>query len=175
MYAHAYIEFLSHFHGDRDYFECHELLEEHWKEDERGERKIHWVGLIQIAVSLYHQRRGNFRGAEKMLASSERILTANQEPIEALGLDALELLSRIRTRLELIRQHEPYTHLNLPICDANLLTTCTEHCHDRGFIFADSSYIPDEHIVHKHMLRDRSDVIEEREKQLVLKKKNNKR
>ena len=23
-----YIDFLVHFHGDRDYFECHEILEE---------------------------------------------------------------------------------------------------------------------------------------------------
>lgn len=31
MYPEAYIEYLAEFHGSRDYFECHELLEEHWK------------------------------------------------------------------------------------------------------------------------------------------------
>lgn len=31
MYPPEYIEFLYHFHCDRDYFECHEILEELWK------------------------------------------------------------------------------------------------------------------------------------------------
>ncbi|MEH7501602.1 DUF309 domain-containing protein, partial [Neobacillus drentensis] len=29
MYPTEYIQFLAHFHGDRDYFECHELLEDY--------------------------------------------------------------------------------------------------------------------------------------------------
>ncbi|PAD68333.1 hypothetical protein CHH83_14265, partial [Bacillus sp. 7586-K] len=33
MYDQEYIDFLVHFHCDRDYFECHEILEEHWKKD----------------------------------------------------------------------------------------------------------------------------------------------
>jgi uncharacterized protein len=170
MYENAYIDFLIHFHGDRDYFECHEILEEHWKEDERGQRKIHWVGLIQIAVALYHQRRGNFRGAEKMLASSERILTVNQEPLRELGLDVPELLSLINVRLDAIRKKQPYTHLHLPISDKDLLATCIERCVARSLTFGDDAFVPDEHIVHKHTLRDRTDVIEEREKQLALRK-----
>lgn len=32
LYPTAYIKYLFHFHTDRDYFECHELLEEHWKQ-----------------------------------------------------------------------------------------------------------------------------------------------
>ena len=32
VYPEAYIEYLMYFHGNRDYFECHEVLEEYWKE-----------------------------------------------------------------------------------------------------------------------------------------------
>ena len=36
MYPTEYIQFLIHFHGDYDYFECHEILEEYWKTKPRG-------------------------------------------------------------------------------------------------------------------------------------------
>lgn len=52
LYPKAYIDYLVYFHGLRDYFECHEVLEEHWKKDDKAERKKYWVGLIQIAVAL---------------------------------------------------------------------------------------------------------------------------
>lgn len=53
MYPKAYIEYLVHFHSDRDYFECHEILEEHWKQDGRNKG---WLVLIQTAVAFYHYR-----------------------------------------------------------------------------------------------------------------------
>ena len=54
-----YIEYLVHFHGDRDYFECHEILEEYWKKIDNGNKESIWVGLIQLAVANYHHRRKN--------------------------------------------------------------------------------------------------------------------
>lgn len=36
MYPTEYIQFLIHFHGDYDYFECHEILEGYWKTKPRG-------------------------------------------------------------------------------------------------------------------------------------------
>lgn len=78
MYPTEYIQFLIHFHGDYDYFECHETLEEYWKTKPRGNRDNYLVGLIQIAVSLYHQRRSNWNGAEKMMKSAITILEKNK-------------------------------------------------------------------------------------------------
>ncbi len=74
MYPTEYIQFLIHFHGDYDYFECHEILEEYWKTKPRGNRDDYLVGLIQVAVSLYHQRRTNWNGATKMMKSAITIL-----------------------------------------------------------------------------------------------------
>ena len=48
-YPEAYIDFLVHFHGDRDWFECHERLEEYWKEHPDDPKSDTWVGLIQVA------------------------------------------------------------------------------------------------------------------------------
>ena len=72
-YPEDYLSFLVHFHGTRDYFECHEILEEYWKETAPKERDSHWVGLIQIAVALYHERRGNKQGATRTLTKAIEI------------------------------------------------------------------------------------------------------
>ncbi|MCD2486520.1 DUF309 domain-containing protein, partial [Staphylococcus aureus] len=51
MYPKAYIDYLVEFHATRDYFECHEILEEYWKEDPPKKRKRYWVGFIELAVA----------------------------------------------------------------------------------------------------------------------------
>lgn len=51
-YPQAYIEYLEYYHGARDYFECHEVLEEYWKENPSSPLSAAWVGLIQLAVAM---------------------------------------------------------------------------------------------------------------------------
>lgn len=106
MYPKAYIQFLIHFHGDYDYFECHEVLEEYWKLKPRGKRDHHWVGLIQIAVSLYHQRRLNWNGAAKMIKRAIAILEKEREPIHALGLHHQQLLTLLKKQLQSIQKKQ---------------------------------------------------------------------
>ncbi|WP_205628902.1 DUF309 domain-containing protein, partial [Acinetobacter baumannii] len=52
LYPEALIDYLVYFHADRDFFECHEVLEDYWKSLPKEERSLFWVGLIQIAVGL---------------------------------------------------------------------------------------------------------------------------
>ena len=47
----------------RDWYEAHEVLEIPWRAAPPGEQKRFLQGLIQLAVSLEHLRRGNPRGA----------------------------------------------------------------------------------------------------------------
>ncbi|KPC99353.1 hypothetical protein LR69_02339 [Geobacillus sp. BCO2] len=82
MYPNAYIEYLVHFHSDRDYFECHEILEEHWKQDGRNKG---WLVLIQMAVAFYHYRRGNTSGALRLIRRARALLDEAQEMIRRLG------------------------------------------------------------------------------------------
>lgn len=166
MYPRAYLDYLVHFHGDRDYFECHEVLEEYWKSLPLDQRSQVWVGLIQVAVALYHQRRNNFPGAVKMMQSAINLLSREQEEVSHLGLDAAKLIQLPSDRLNELRQSAPYTSLNLPIKDEGLLAVCRQECSQRGFIFGQTSNLSDEFLLHKHKLRDRTDVIEERLRQL---------
>ncbi|WP_139490184.1 DUF309 domain-containing protein [Brevibacillus dissolubilis] len=166
MYPTAYQEYLVHFHGDRDYFECHEILEEYWKSLSDETRSHVWVGLIQIAVGLYHHRRNNTAGAAKMLSSAVRILTEHETEVAALGLDPAALKIALGTRVEQIAAGEPYTSLNLPIADEALHTLCQTLCSEKGLVFGQPSNLADEYLIHKHTLRDRSDVITERQRNL---------
>lgn len=50
----------------RDWFECHETVEDLWI-GEVGETRDFYQGVIQIAVALHHWRNGNFGGAVSLL------------------------------------------------------------------------------------------------------------
>ncbi|MGF9765760.1 DUF309 domain-containing protein [Bacillus albus] len=170
MYPTEYIQFLIHFHGDYDYFECHEILEEYWKEKPRGNRDIYLVGLIQIAVSLYHQRRSNWNGSEKMMKSAITILEKNSAPLQRLGINATQLLFLLKDRLQSIQKEEGFTPLFLPLSDTALETHCMELCQKKNLPWKDANASSNEYIIHKHTLRDRTEVIAERNEQLQKRK-----
>lgn len=155
-YPEAYLKYLSYFHGPRDYFECHEVLEEYWKDHPDSPYRETWVGLIQVAVALYHQRRGNMRGAQKMISIAFRILRSAD--LSAIGIDGERFMLMIYGRLEQITANPeaPFLDLNIPVADPKLIP----------FVKSEESGSPDPFIVHKHMLRDRSDVIAARDAEL---------
>src|SRR5689334_19734509 len=113
MYPTEYIQFLIHFHGDYDYFECHEILEEYWKTKPRGNRDDYLVGLIQVAVSLYHQRRTNWNGATKMMKSAITILEKNSALLQRLGINQTQLLPLLNERVQSIQKKESFVPLFL--------------------------------------------------------------
>lgn len=55
-------EYVYYFEYLRDYFECHELLEEFWKNKPEFTKQDFEVGLILLATGQYHMRRGNITG-----------------------------------------------------------------------------------------------------------------
>ncbi|RKD26808.1 hypothetical protein BEP19_16560 [Ammoniphilus oxalaticus] len=161
-YPADYIKYLAHFHGDRDFFECHEVLEEYWKS--LPEREPIWVVLIQIAVGLYHHRRGNYGGAIKMLNSTFTRMT--KADVERVGLDYHRLTEMIKQRIEAVEQGEAYFDLNLPISDPTLEELAEAECAAHGWSwFAPSSM--EDALIHRHALRNRSDVIQARAEKLA--------
>ncbi|WP_242143628.1 MULTISPECIES: DUF309 domain-containing protein [unclassified Bacillus cereus group] len=170
MYPKAYIQFLIHFHGDYDYFECHEVLEEYWKLKPRGKRDHHWVGLIQIAVSLYHQRRLNWNGAAKMMKGAISSLEKEREHIHTLGLHHQQLLILLKKQLQSIQKKEGFQPLFLPFLDPTLENRCIDLCAKSGLSWKNTHLAPSEYIIHKHTLRNREHVIAERHEQLKKRK-----
>jgi predicted metal-dependent hydrolase len=76
-----------------EYFECHEVLEAAWLEA-CGADKTFLQGLIQVAVSFYHLRRGNFPGSSRLLHAGVEKLSQSGSPAEIENLE--ELLTALR-------------------------------------------------------------------------------
>ena len=56
-----------------EYFEAHEALEDAWN-DEKGDVRNLYRGILQIAVVYLHITRGNYNGAVKVYSRSQRWL-----------------------------------------------------------------------------------------------------
>lgn len=65
------------------FFECHETLEEVWQE-EQGDLRDLYKGLIQLAAAFVHVTRENYRGADRLLHTS-RLYLEPYRPDGALG------------------------------------------------------------------------------------------
>jgi uncharacterized protein len=172
LYPKQYLEYLIHFNGDRDYFECHEILEEYWKESKDRSKDSIWVGFILLAVSRYHHRRRNFKGAKRTLEKAIKIFYLHARKPTLLGLDVDIFFPLLSKLLEQIEKEESYRSITLPICDPALFEACIKECQNNGFNWGQDSNLDDESIIHRHKLRDRTNVIEERNKAQKNKKGN---
>ncbi|MCI3920411.1 DUF309 domain-containing protein [Paenibacillus sp. TRM 82003] len=165
-YPKDYIDFLAHFHGDRDYFECHEILEEYWKEHPDSPYRVTWVSLIQSAVAMYHYRRGNLAGARKSLEGALRRFRANE--LAELGLDAERWRERLEAALKAVTSEPamPYRDVDMPIADERLTEAAEAAVRALGYDWGAPSRMEEPELLHRHTLRDRSDVIEARRQAL---------
>lgn len=158
----AYIDYLVHFHADRDWFECHEILEEYWKKNPDDPRGRTWVALIQTAVALYHHRRGNAAGALKMVSAALR--NASDRDLASLGIDDVAFRHALdERRAELASEEKrPFRDLDIPLADPALLKRCLRRCEELGLVWGRPSDLNDDFLCNKHMRRDRREVIENR-------------
>jgi len=112
-YDPLYVRFLYDFNITRDYFECHESMEELWLEEGKPP---YLQGLLQIAVALYHHRNDNISGATKLMASAlEKKLPGC--PDDFLGIDLARLKAESGAYLEKLRRYgeEPFAHYAIDI------------------------------------------------------------
>lgn len=154
-----FIDYCTYFNGNHDYFECHEVLEEYWKDIAPGEKEHPLVGYIQVATGLYHWRRGNMRGARRMLSNGVRILHAATGTVFAEKIDFTKFLDCVKNALVAVNEDQDFAAFAIVITDEELAQAVT----------ISFSALPEEDphfIQHKHTLRDRSEVIEERSQQL---------
>lgn len=153
MYAKAYIEYLAHFHGTRDYFECHEVLEEYWKAVDPKNRSSVWVLLIQIAVSMYHARRGNRKGARTLMSRCLRKIPEHTDELEKLGLDPEHLEKQLETANRQFGHKRPYMSWNMSIKDLYLRQEVQTLCHHWNVAYGSPSDLSNDDLVHKHKRR----------------------
>lgn len=76
--------------NEREYFACHDVLEELWGETV-GEDRDFLQGLLHAAVSLFHLSEGNPAGAHKMHASTLRYLSPCPDRYRGIDLAQLRI------------------------------------------------------------------------------------
>jgi len=86
--------------NNREFFECHEVLEEAWR-PERGPRRLFLQALIHVAVGFYHCQRGNPVGATGQLGKGLRKLAGYLPACECIDTarlyrETIALLDRIK-------------------------------------------------------------------------------
>lgn len=114
-YPKLYVQFFYHFNIDRDYFECHEVLEELWLD--RGREKF-YQGLLQVAVGLHHARNENLNGARKILiASLEKLDLYPQEILMGINLDKVKVQTQAFLEKVLNQDVKPFVPFEIEIID----------------------------------------------------------
>jgi predicted metal-dependent hydrolase len=119
-----YLAYISHFNGDRDYFECHEVMEELWLEEGRSSLL---QGLLQAAVGLHHWDNGNRSGAAKLMTAAVSKLSGYAEIV--LGLDLSSLLRNLEHCLKVLsemQENAPFQAFLLEVCDPALIEAVKE-------------------------------------------------
>lgn len=150
-----YVDYLAYFNKNHDFFECHEVLEEYWKDIAPGDKNHVLVGLVQLATGMYHWRRANQKGAMRILQKAEGNLLQNQQSALLSVLDIEDLLQQLHTVVVRIENGEPFQPFPIIIVDAQLAKKVAVRC--------ETVPTHDLHYLHnKHMLRDRSEVLEAR-------------
>ncbi|CDQ19445.1 DUF309 domain-containing protein [Halobacillus karajensis] len=153
MYPKPYIEYLAHFHGTRDYFECHEVLEEHWKKVDANNRSSIWVLFIQIAVAMYHDRQGNQNGALTLMKRCLVKSRYHQEGLYQLGLDGVHLHNQIQENYRRLNDGLPYRSWNMPVIDLELRKEVQLLCQHWNVAYGSPSDLSKKSLVYKHKMR----------------------
>lgn len=114
-----YYAFISYFNTERDYFECHEVMEELWLEEGRHPLL---QGLLQAAVGLHHWHNDNFTGAVKLMEASLAKLSAYADVV--LGLDLAQLRGDLAASLRSLDERPadaPFAAFEIVVRDEQLV------------------------------------------------------
>lgn len=113
---HRYKEFIDTFQNKRDYFECHEILEEVWMEETNCETREHVsINLLLVAVGMHHWRNKNFRGAKSVLENSLKNYEKLSPNIETIGINSLELKYLVEKAIGDIELEKEFKDIDLPL------------------------------------------------------------
>lgn len=111
-----YLKFIEVFQNERDFFECHEILEDVWVEETKCETRKHVaINLLLISVGLLHWRNKNFKGSVQVLENSLNNYEEVSFLIEELGIDSKELKDMIQDTISKIKKQKDYEELYLPL------------------------------------------------------------
>jgi uncharacterized protein len=158
LYHHPlFVQFMVYFNDNQDYFECHEVLEEYWKSLPDSDKEHPLTAYILLATGMYHWRRGNLAGAIRTLRKSEKKFPAFLAYLSE-EIDLQQLIANVRQTVDLVEKELPFQAFPI-IITSPILQARIEQAQQSMKLLPFGSKA----VIHKHMLRDRSDILRERD------------
>lgn len=158
-----FVQFLKEFNDTHDYFECHELLEDYWKEVSQAGKNHPLTAFILLSTSMYHWRRGNMTGAIKTMNGCIQRLqeTFPSTYYETINYD--KLMQDATHSINLMKEKNAFQQFTIELRNDQLqqLVQVVKRPASDDLHF----------LTHKHMLRDRSEILIERERQKEMRKR----
>jgi len=111
-YPYQYLLFLYYFNEKRDYYECHDVMEDLWLEEQRS---TFLQGLLQVAVGLYHFKWNNIPGA--ILLFEGAIQKLEPYPQKMRGINVGKILNETKEYYERLKNYKekPFAFYDLTI------------------------------------------------------------
>ena len=155
-YHPLFVEFLVYFNGNQDYFEGHEVLEEYWKSIPSFSKSHPLTAYILLSTGMYHWRRGNFNGAFRTVTKSlhrfNSLSVGYQEYTEEINFK--KLLEDIQLAHSNIQSRQPFEAFQIEVSSPHLQSLVHLAKTNMPLLLVGS-----DDVIHKHMLRDRSDIL----------------
>lgn len=146
-------QYLYEFHVTRDYYRCHDFLEEWWFE--LGNPQDHLLmAFIQLAVAQYHWRADSLKGAQILYEKSLRIFKMNFEKIDEYGIDADRLMKQMEKAQTMVELKEQFHEYNLPILSESLIAELTQLANQSKLKLYELSDMSNPKLVHHHKYKD---------------------
>ncbi|WP_252503478.1 DUF309 domain-containing protein [Sporosarcina sp. Marseille-Q4943] len=160
-YHPLFLNFIVYFNRNQDYFECHEVLEEYWKSTPNYTKDHPLTAFILLSTGLYHWRRGNVDGAHRTLVKAANRMRdfPNFDTRYTEALDYRQLVQDTERVISKVEKEEAFSPFTILLTSASLQRSVDEVASSMDLLPAGSDAV-----IHKHMLRDRSDILAEREK-----------
>lgn len=142
--------FVHYFENKRDYFECHEIMEDYWKSKSHYTKQDFEVVLILLATGLYHLRRNNNTGAVRTLKKAQLTLQQNDFSTYHQFID----INNLDKTLSSLIESEKYRKITFPL-KSEIRVLFTEQ-------YGIQPNLINDEIIHKHITRDRTEIINAR-------------
>lgn len=151
-----FVKFIIYFNKNQDFFECHEVLEDYWKSIPNVTKDHPLTGYILLSTGMYHWRRGNTIGAHRTLEKAIERMTrlAEEYPGFSDGINFDELCENVNQAIEHIETGQSFASFPIEVTSPAIAALITKITPSMELLPFESDTV-----IHKHMLRDRSDII----------------
>jgi len=144
-----WIQFLYHFNGTRDFYACHDFLEEWWFEI--GNPKNHeFVAFIQLAIGMYHFRRGKHKAGHDLLVKAKEKLLINEKSLNQYGVNLTLLFTDLDNVIAASKANQSYIDINI-LMKEELHAEVWQLCQENGCELFSHSNLQDDSLVNKHI------------------------